>query len=92
MKVVLDARVVEDLAAIRAWIGADSPVAAETVVSRILDGIERLGILPGIGRIGRDPDTREWVVPRLPYIIVYEVDREREVVTAVAVFHGAQDR
>lgn len=77
MKVVLDARVVEDLAAIRAWIGADSPVAAETVVSRILDGIERLGILPGIGRIGRDPDTREWVVPRLPYIVVYEVDRER---------------
>ena len=42
--------------------------------------------------VGHDPGTFEWVVPRLPYIVVYEVDQAREQVIVTAVFHGAQDR
>jgi toxin ParE1/3/4 len=38
------------------------------------------------------PGTYEWVVPRLPYILVYEVDQAEEQVLVTAVFHGAQDR
>jgi toxin ParE1/3/4 len=34
----------------------------------------------------------EWVVPRLPYIVVYEVDEARGEVIVAAVFHGAQNR
>jgi plasmid stabilization system protein ParE len=45
-----------------------------------------------MGHIGRDPDTFEWVVPRLPYVVVYEVEWEQERVIVTAVFHGAQDR
>ena len=47
---------------------------------------------PFMGHAGREPDTFEWVVPRLPYIVIYEVDRVRERITITAVLHGAQDR
>ena len=45
-----------------------------------------------MGRDGRDLGTREWVVPQLPYIVVYEVDTARGEVIVTAVFHGAQNR
>jgi hypothetical protein len=40
-----------------------------------------------MGHAGREPDTFEWVVPRLPYIVIYEVDRVRELITITAVLH-----
>mgnify|MGYP000076244872 CR=1 FL=1 len=92
MKVVLDARAVDDLQVVFDWIAADSPRAAEVVVSRILDSVERLGAFPEMGRNGRDAGTREWVVPGLPYIAVYEVRAESDQVVILAVFHGAHDR
>jgi hypothetical protein len=33
--------------------------------------------------------AREWVVPRLPYIIVYELRTERDELAVIGVFHGA---
>jgi plasmid stabilization system protein ParE len=45
-----------------------------------------------MGHVGHDPGTFEWVVPRLPYIVVYEVDQTQERVIVTAVLHGAQDR
>ena len=44
---------------------------------------------PWIGRAGRLPNTRELSVPSLPYLIVYEV--APDVVTVLAIFHGARD-
>lgn len=92
MKVALNPRAVGDLEGIYDWIAADSPRAAEAVVSRILQSVERLGLFPEMGRRGRDAGTREWVVPGLPYIAVYEVRPESQEVVVIAVFHGAQDR
>jgi hypothetical protein len=34
----------------------------------------------------------EWTVPRLPYIIVHELDEDSDEVIVVGVFHGAQAR
>jgi hypothetical protein len=31
-------------------------------------------------------------VPRLPYIVVYEVDASTDQLIVIAVFHGTQDR
>ena len=45
-----------------------------------------------MGRPGRAPDTREWVVHGLPYLIVYRVDETKDELTVLAIFHGAQDR
>lgn len=92
MQLVFDDQAVADLENIFAWIAQDSPAAARTVTDRLFSSIELLISFPRIGHVGRDPDTFEWVVPRLPYIVVYEVDREHERIIVTAVFHGAQDR
>lgn len=45
-----------------------------------------------MARAGRVTGTREWVVPRLPYIVVYELYRDRDELVVTAVFHGARNR
>jgi plasmid stabilization system protein ParE len=45
-----------------------------------------------MGHIGKASDTYEWVVTGLPYIVVYKVNTDDDVVDVVAIFHGAQDR
>jgi len=91
MKLVFDDRALADLEGIYRWIAQDSPRAAKAVVDRIFASTELLASFPYMGRAGRDEGTREWVVPRLPYIVVYEVHEDRGDVIVVAVFHGAQD-
>ena len=81
---------VNDLANIRDTIAKDNPVAAGTVIERILRSVERLERFPLSGRAGRVTGTREIVVAGLPYIVVY-IDAP-DAVDIVAVFHGAQSR
>ena len=73
------------------WIAQDSRKAAKAVVERVFASTELLPSFPYMGRSGREEGTREWVVPRLPYVVVYEVHEERGEVIVIAVFHGAQD-
>jgi plasmid stabilization system protein ParE len=92
MKVVFDAKASEDLEHIFAWIAQDDALAAHAVVERILASVERLGEFPEMARAGRVQGTREWVVPRLPYIVVYVTDWARDELVVVGIFHGAQNR
>jgi addiction module RelE/StbE family toxin len=92
MKVVFDARAVEDLDHIFKFIAADNSEAARNVVARIIAAIERLASFPEMARLGRVEKTRELVIPRLPYIAVYRIDRAGDRVVVAAIFHGAQDR
>jgi addiction module RelE/StbE family toxin len=91
MKLLFDDRALGDLEGIFHWITQDSPKSAKSVIDRIFASTELLASFPYMGRAGRDEGTREWVVPRLPYIAVYEVHEERGEVIVIAVFHGAQD-
>ena len=68
MKLIFDDRALADLEDIYHWIAQDSPRAAKAVVERIFASTELLASFPYMGRPGRDEGTREWVVPRLPYI------------------------
>lgn len=52
---------------------------------------ERLGRFPHMGHLGRAPGTLEWLVPGLPYIVVYRIDDDADVIDVISVFHGAQD-
>jgi toxin ParE1/3/4 len=92
MKILVRARVEDDLDRIFAWIAKDNPGAAANMIRRIRDRIGRLALsaLAEIGRPGREPGTRELV--EAPYIIVYEVRRDRDEVHILAIFHGAQNR
>ncbi len=92
MELVFDDEAIVDLENIYGWIAKDSPSAAKNVVRRLLSSTELLISFPLMGHAGREPDTFEWVVPRLPYIVVYEVDRVAERIVITAVLHGAQDR
>ena len=78
-----------DLDSILDYIAIDNPTAAKNVYRSIVASAERLIQFPEIGRAGRLPETRELPVSSLPYIIVYEVSLD--VVTILAVFHGARD-
>ncbi len=79
-----------DLDRIFEWIAKDNPRAAKDVIRRIrakLDLLATTGFAE-IGRRGRDPGTRELIVS--PYIIVYEVHKERGELVVLGVFHGAR--
>jgi addiction module RelE/StbE family toxin len=92
MKVIIREAAYDDLDRISVWIAKDRPRSADSVIDRILESAERLGHFPYMGHVGRVPGTYEWVVPGLPYIIVYTINTNDDEVTVVAVFHGAQDR
>lgn len=92
MNVIIREAAYADLDRIYAWIAKDRLSAAVSVVNRILESAERLGRFPYIGHKGRVSGTYEWVVPGLPYLIVYEVRAEHDEIAILALFHGAQDR
>ena len=76
MKARLHPNALADIEFIFRWIEQDRPEAARHVVERIFAGIERLTEFPEIGRIGRASGTREWLIPRLPYMVVYEAEHD----------------
>ena len=92
MEIVYDDEALADLEDIFSWIAQDSPSTAKIVVDRLSSSIELLIDFPFMGHVGRGPNTFEWAVPRLPYIVVYEIDRAQQRVVVTAVVHGAQDR
>jgi addiction module RelE/StbE family toxin len=91
MKVVFDDRAVEDLEDIYRFISTDNPQAARAVVDRVVRSAERLADFPRMARSGKVEDTREWVIPRLPYIAVYRIYPDRKEIVVVGVFHGARE-
>lgn len=56
-----------------AYIALENPTAAAEFVQAIFASVEHLAQFPAIGREGRLPGTREWVLPDRPYLIPYRV-------------------
>ena len=79
-----------DIQSIFDYIARDNPFVARRVVSDIEQATHRLGRFPLSGRIGAVESTRELVIPRLPFIVVYRVGEAN--IDIIAVFHAAQDR
>ena len=77
---------------IQTYLSERSPAGAAKVGAAIREAAEVLRYFPHAGRPGRSTDTREWVVQGVPYILVYEVQADDNVVMILGVFHGAQDR
>jgi addiction module RelE/StbE family toxin len=80
---------VADLQAITQWIEQDRGIeTANRIARRIYEAVQSLRTMPYRGRYGRIENTRELVLPRLPYLVVYQISEERLVV--LNVLHGAQ--
>ena len=89
MTLVWSPEAIEDLASLRAYIEQDDPVAARRVALHIIRNVEMLlPRNPEMGRPGRIPGTRELVVPRTPFIVVYRV--QSEVLQIIRIFHTAR--
>lgn len=79
----------DDLKAVRSWIGRDSQPLADRVVERIVDAVEQAIPFPRIGReVGEvdDPFVRELLFRT--FRIVYRTEADRIVV--LSVLHGGR--
>ena len=54
----------------------------------IYEAADSLIALPNSGRPGRKPNTRELVIPGLPFLIIYRV--RGDVIEIARILHGAQ--
>lgn len=66
-----------------------NPMAATLMAVRIVEAAQRLCDQPLVGRPGRVSGTRESVVARTPYLLVYRI--RHEAVEILHVWHEAQD-
>jgi toxin ParE1/3/4 len=73
---------------IREYVAQDKPMAAERLAIRIVAVVEALRNYPHLGRVGAQPGTRELIVGRTPYIVLYKVHGQRIVIGNIR--HGAQ--
>ncbi len=80
----------DDLFDIVQYIQSDNPSAAASVGETLFEGCQGLSQFPQLGRVGRDPGSRELVFPGLPYVVVYEV--HDDVVQILRIFHGSRYR
>ncbi|MBM3761602.1 MAG: type II toxin-antitoxin system RelE/ParE family toxin [Acidobacteria bacterium] len=88
MKIVWTDQALANLISIREYIAEGSEQNAIVVSERILECVRPLATQPEIGRRGEVPGTRQLVVPRTPYVIVYRI-REGGL-RLLAVLHGRQ--
>lgn len=76
-----------DLLDLIQFIAGDSVSAAVDVHDVITAAVDSLARHPHRGRPGRVAGTRELVIPRIPYLVVYRPD---DPVVILRVLHGAR--
>lgn len=79
---------VDDIGDVVDYVRADNPDAAARLAGRIRMAVAGLADMPGIGRTGRVPATRELVIAGTAYVVVYRDAGDR--VEIIAVRHGAR--
>jgi toxin ParE1/3/4 len=77
-----------DLHRIREYIRQFNPVAAQKTIACIEATATNLARFPEMGRSGEVPGTRELVISRLPYFLVYRLDGD--TVHILRVLHDKQ--
>jgi addiction module RelE/StbE family toxin len=88
MKVKWTTPALRDLREAIEFIAKENPVAARTVAVRIRKASRLVADHPQRGRPGRCENTRELIIPGLPYIIAYR--EQREAVEILRVLHTAR--
>jgi toxin ParE1/3/4 len=77
-----------DLEHITDYLFENAPRRAAELVREIYNAPSALLTFPYRGRPGKKEGTREFVLPRLPYILVYQITGE--VIYIARILHGAQ--
>ena len=92
MRLRFSLRAMRHIDAIHDYVAKENRPAADDVVAATRKACERLRGFSSMGRPGTRPSTREWSLPRLPYIIVYAVDAVADEVAILAVLHTRRKR
>ena len=74
-----------DFTSIRDYFGQRNPVASDLMLARITATAELLATHPRVGHLGRVRGTRELVVTRTPFVLVYTLTEQ--TLTIVRVLH-----
>ncbi|MGH8504135.1 MAG: type II toxin-antitoxin system RelE/ParE family toxin [Gammaproteobacteria bacterium] len=88
MKLKWTRRALRQLVEAQDYIAQENPLAARQIAERIGRATRLLLLNPKLGRRGRVPKTREWVVSHTPYFLVYSVSGD--VLQVLRVVHGKQ--
>lgn len=80
----------EDLEHIKDYLAEHHPQFAQSTIIELYESIRSLKISPRLGRVGREEETRELVLTRLPYIVAYRI--KEQAIEVLHIFHGAQNR
>ena len=73
---------------IRDYIAADNPTAAQSVIDEIRRAADNLRSFPMIGHEGKRAGTRELVLTKFPYTIIYRLTPKK--IGIVVVLHQAR--
>jgi addiction module RelE/StbE family toxin len=76
------------LRAVYNYIAADNARAAASTLEKIISVAEHLSRHPSLGHVGRLENTRELIIPNIPYIVVYRL--QPKTLEILAVFHAAR--
>lgn len=91
MLVVWDEAALDDLESIGAFIANDSPRTARRLVEFLRDKAQALAHFPHLGIADDNAEhTRTLILPRYPYVLVYQVLNDE--IRILAVFHQSQNR
>lgn len=71
------------------YIAQENPLAAQAMAQRIDEAVRGLLDHPRIGRSGQVEGTRELVISRTPYLIIYRL--RGDDIELLRVWHGRQD-
>lgn len=82
------ARSVANMEAVKLYISTDNPSAAVRVIQSMLAASEELLDFPLLGHPGQRAGTRELVLSKYPYTIVYRLTSDK--VRIVAVLHHSR--
>ncbi len=88
MKIIVSPEARDDLRATYTYYVERNPATAGRVVRTITDAIAGLAQFPLMGREGIVPGTRERIIRRYPYKVIYEV--KEDTIEIVRVLHTAQ--
>ena len=87
MKIIWLPTALDDLLVLADYIALSNPGTALKISQTIRQSVKKLTLFPQIGRQGSLKDTKELVIPNLPYIVVYTVTTE---IVVLAVFHTSR--
>lgn len=83
-------RAIRDYVLVLDYIASENLLNAALVQGRIENALTHIASFPDIGHKGREPGTREFVVPKTSHTIVYRVTASHVIVGQFV--HQAQDR